>query len=78
MTESRKFNNPYGTHMLSPDAATLCKLGSIAVHADEARSPGGHEFDLIALDQLLHDPIIVAWIKDMTAHAMLPTKRSAK
>jgi hypothetical protein len=54
----------------------LCKLGSIVVHADEARSPGGHQFDLVALDTLLKDPEVKDWIKAMGT--LLPLKRSAK
>jgi hypothetical protein len=51
------------------------KLGSIAVHADELTSPAGHEFDRIALRQLVDDPEIAAWVKTMGP--MLPRKRSA-
>ncbi len=62
---------------LSPDAATLVKLGSIAVHVDEMLSADGHAFDKIALQQLLMDPAVTSWIKEMTSMAMLPVKRKA-
>lgn len=51
----------------------LVKLGSIAVHADEFLSPKGHDFDKIALQQLLIDPEVVEWLKSMKT--MLPVKR---
>jgi hypothetical protein len=65
----------FKAHMLSPNASLLCKLGSIAVHADEMMSKDGHHFDRIALNQLLADPEVVEWLKEMDAHAMLPKKR---
>lgn len=65
------------THSMS----LLAKLGSIAVHADELSSKNvdavrGHEFDKIAIRQLIADPEITAWIKEMGP--LLPVKRSAK
>jgi hypothetical protein len=56
-----------------PPLSLLAKLGSIAVHAEEMLSPEGHAFDKTALEQLLKDPEVVAWIKDMGA--LLPRKR---
>lgn len=53
--------------------ALLCKLGAIAVHADEMLSPSGHDYDRIVLQQLLADEEVVAWIKGMGA--LLPVKR---
>ncbi len=53
----------------------LCKLGSIAVHADEMLSPGGHEFDRVALMGLLKDQEVVAWLESMGKMAMIPKKR---
>jgi len=60
---------------LAPAASLLIKLGSIAVHADEYLSPGGHPLDKVALDGLLRDPEVVAWRKAMDAMAFLPVKR---
>lgn len=60
---------------LKPSASLLVKLGSIAVHAEELTSPGGHAFDKTALDMLLQDPEIAAWRKQMDAMAFLPKKR---
>ena len=56
------------------DLTLLVKLGSIAVHADELTSPGGHDFDRVAMRQLIEDPDVVAWVKAMGA--LLPRKRS--
>lgn len=57
-----------------PSTPLLCKLGSIAVHAEELLSPDGHAFDKTALDSLLQDAEVKNWIKAMGA--MLPRKRS--
>ena len=61
---------------MAPSITLLCKLGSIAVHADEMTEPGAHEFDVIAMRQLVNDPEVKQWIADMGA--MLPLKRSAR
>lgn len=53
----------------------LVKLGSIAVHADEMLSPGGHHFDRVALEQLVADQEVKAWIAAMDKLAMIPKKR---
>lgn len=61
---------------LKPQVTLLVKLGSIAVHADEFLSPGGHEFDHVALHLLLRDPEVVEWLAEMDRMAMVPKKRS--
>lgn len=61
---------------LAPPVTVLVKLGSIAVHADEMLSPGGHDFDRVALQGLLADPEILEWLKGMDRMAMIPKKRS--
>lgn len=60
---------------LKPNPALLCKLGSIAVHADEMLSKDGHDFDRVALLSLLKDEEIVEWIAAMTKMQMVPQKR---
>lgn len=60
---------------LTPSASLLCKLGSIAVHADEMMSADGHAFDRVALQQLIADAEVADWIKQMNAMAMVPRKR---
>jgi hypothetical protein len=65
-------NNP-----LQPTLVMLIKLGSIAVHADEITEDEGHAahaFDMVALRQLIDDPEVKAWIKEMGAY--LPLKRT--
>jgi len=63
-------------NVLTPDTATLCKLGSIVVHAEELLSPFGHTFDKHALDQLLSDPDVKQWLKGMRKLALIPEKRN--
>lgn len=60
---------------LTPDAGLLCKLGSIAVHVDEAMSKDGHPFDIEALRSLLNDPDVRLWLMQMDGLALLPKKR---
>lgn len=62
---------------LNPSPALLCKLASVAVHADEYHSADGHELDLVALRSALADAEVKAWIEAMTSLAMAPRKRSA-
>lgn len=57
------------------DVVLLCKVGSIVVHADELTSPGGHSFDLVALENLLRDPQVVAWLAEMQRLALVPVAR---
>lgn len=64
------------TEVLAPSPSLLCKLASIAVHADEMLCPMGHGFDKLALQSAIGDPEVVEWIKQMTAMAMAPVKRS--
>jgi hypothetical protein len=59
----------------NPSVTLLVKLGSIAVHADEMMSDDGHKFDRIALQGLLADPEVAAWLQAMGKMAMLPLKR---
>lgn len=62
--------------MMKPSAALLCKLGSIAVHADELLSPSGHQFDRAALASLMDDAEVREWLALMDSAAMLPKKRN--
>ena len=63
--------------MMNPGAGLLCKLGSIAVHAQELTSSYGHEFDRAALLSVLTDPDIVKWLAAMDREALLPKTRQA-
>jgi hypothetical protein len=60
---------------LSPPTSLLCKLGSIAVHVQEATGPGGHPFDSTAASVLLDDPEVVAWLAEMDRLALIPRRR---
>lgn len=60
-----------------PSVGVLVKLGSIAVHADELLSPEGHAFDRSALESLVRDPDVLAWLRQMDRLALLPKKRTA-
>lgn len=61
---------------LAPSPQLLCKLGSIAVHARELCSPDGHAFDKVALEALLKEVEVRAWLDEMDAAALLPRERS--
>ena len=61
---------------LTPSVALLCKLGSIIVHIDEGFSKDGHLFDMVALQTLITDPEVRAWLTQMDSMAMLPRKRN--
>lgn len=63
------------TDPLKPNAGLLCKLGSIAVHADEAASDASHDFDKVALKGLIDDPEVAEWLAEMDKLALVPKKR---
>lgn len=56
----------------------ICKVASILVHVEEGTEAGAHHFDWVAVQVLLADPEVQAWIKDLGAMAMVPVKRSAR
>jgi len=63
---------------LQPSPAILCKLASIAVHADEyLLTAQSHQYDLDALIPLLTDADVLTWLAAMTEAGMAPVKRSA-
>ena len=53
-----------------------CKLASVVVHADEGLSDLGHHFDLVALRQLIDDPEVKEWLKELGP--LVPVKRAAR
>lgn len=61
------------TDPLQPHLSLLCKLASIAVHADEFTGPNRHEYDLAALRSALEDPEVREWLKAMGP--FVPVKR---
>lgn len=60
---------------LRPTLSLLVKLGSIVVHVDEFLCEQGHYYDEVALEQMLQDPEVVAWVWEMTERGLLPVKR---
>lgn len=60
---------------LTPSVGLLCKLGSIAQHVDEMLSAKGHAFDRHALETVLRDPEVIAWLKEMDKLALIPRRR---
>lgn len=62
----------------NPAVTLLIKLGSIAVHVDELLSPDGRNIDKLALEPLLRDPEVTAWLQQMDRLAYLPVKRMRK
>lgn len=61
---------------LRPEIPLLAKIGSIVVHTEEMMSDAGHEVDKRALDALIQDPDVVAWLRAMRLLALIPEKRS--
>lgn len=61
--------------VLMPSISLQAKMGSIAVHAEEFISPGGHPFDRDALKSLLQDPEVREWLDNLRGMALLPVKR---
>lgn len=58
---------------LQPSLTLLCKLASIAAHAQELFSPTGHAYDSVALDAIANDEEVVQWLKQMGP--LVPVKR---
>ena len=60
---------------LKPTSTLLCKLASIAIHAEELISEKGHPLDIEALKALLKDAEVKGWLSDMSGLALVPVKR---
>lgn len=56
--------------------ATLAKIGSALVHAEEYMGEGGHDFDKAAFDQMMADPAVQTWLESMKSMSLVPRKRS--
>ena len=61
---------------LHPLPQILIKLGSIAVHIEELFSEDGHFYDRSAIESLLEDSELKAWLSEMDRMAFLPRKRN--
>jgi hypothetical protein len=66
---------PTKNNALNPDPTVLIKLGSLAVHVEEFLSDDAHYLDRVAIERLLLDPEVKAWLKEMDKMAFLPVKR---
>lgn len=51
------------------------KLGSLVVHCEELLSPSGHEYDKHAINTLLQDPDVRAFMEETAKMGVLPVKR---
>lgn len=60
---------------IEPSVSVAVKLASLAVHAQEMLSSGGHHFDQVAIEGLLSDPEIVAYLALLRGMALLPVVR---
>lgn len=60
---------------LKPSATLLVKLGSLAIHIEEAISSKGHHFDIATIKGQLQDEELREWLKAMDKLALLPKKR---
>lgn len=58
-----------------PPMSTLIRLGSIARHAEELFGDDPHEVDKAAIESLLADPDVKAWMAAADEMALLPVKR---
>lgn len=60
---------------MEPHPRVTIKLGSLARHAEEALSGDGHHMDQVAIEGVLADPEVQAWMKAADKRALLPVKR---
>jgi hypothetical protein len=60
-----------------PSDTAAVTLASLAVHAEELLSPGGHEADRAAIQGCLEHPEVKAYLAELDALSLLPLKRSA-
>lgn len=75
MSLNHKHAVPTAYGCASQSLSLLVKLGSIAVHAEEMLSPGGHQYDMAAIRTLLEDEEVSQWLKQMTTLGFMPVKR---
>lgn len=60
--------------MEAPSQTVQIMLASLFVHAEEAFGPGGHEFDTVAMQGIVQNPEVRAWV-DSIDPVLLPQKR---
>mgnify|MGYP001604301854 CR=1 FL=1 len=76
LMETRTTTEIEKVRTITPDVALLCKLSAFVVHAEEWFAEH-HEYDLIALRDVLLDPDVREWVDGMTKLALAPVKRNA-
>lgn len=59
-----------------PPPAVAVALAAVAVHAREAVGPGGHRFDVVAIDGALQTPGVSEYLAVLEAKALLPLPRA--
>lgn len=72
-TKPTTITEPASPFVLPP--ALAAKLGSIVVHMEELSSADGHSFDKIAIEALVADSDVQAWISQLRGMALVPVKR---
>lgn len=70
-----RFDPDQERNELSPSLPVLCALASIAIHAEELRSPIRHYTDEMALASALQAPGVQEWLKKMGDNSLAPVKR---
>lgn len=65
-----------GIEVTPQTAGVYAKLGSIVVHTEEFLSTDGHEFDKDALEGLLEDSDVQAFVELLQEKALVPVKRA--
>lgn len=58
------------------DLGTFAALGSLAVHVDEALSPNGHAFDALAMQSIVAQPNVQAFVGALQGAGLVPEKRT--
>lgn len=62
---------------LGASPSLMIKLGSLARHIEELHGAGGHEADKHAIESLLGDPEVAAFMQAADDLALLPVRRDA-
>lgn len=60
-----------------PEPAVAVALASVAVHAQEAVEEGGHVLDLAAIEGILGQPNVAAYMAQLGELGLLPIRRDA-
>ncbi len=72
---ARGRRKPQRPDCLTPSSSILVKLASIVEYSDAVLEPGGRWMDRSMLDELITDPEVKDWLKQMDAMSLIPKKR---